>query len=152
MSNFPNPEEQSEKINDNMENQIFSILKGVGIIEDSESELDEIRDNEKGNLFGFDDLNDSDLNQNTIINQQNFLRNQNKKSLTFQNDNNMMFKNVNNEIFRKKKCQFELLILKLNQIINIQIIHLIKIKFKGILILKINIKIIYLLIKIYLGN
>jgi hypothetical protein len=53
-----------------MENQIFSILKGVGIIEDSESELDEIRDNEKGNLFGFDDLNDSDLNQNTIINQQ----------------------------------------------------------------------------------
>ncbi len=103
MSNFPNPEEQSEKINDNMENQIFSILKGVGIIEDSESELDEIRDNEKGNLFGFDDLNDSDLNQNTIINQQNFLRNQNKKSLTFQNDNNMMFKNVNNEIFRKKK-------------------------------------------------
>ena len=69
MSNFPNPEEQSEKINDNMENQIFSILKGVGIIEDSESELDEIRDNEKGNLFGFDDLNDSDLNQNTIINQ-----------------------------------------------------------------------------------
>ncbi len=106
MSNFPNPEEQSEKINDNMENQIFSILKGVGIIEDSESELDEIRDNEKGNLFGFDDLNDSDLNQNTIINQQNFLRNQNKKSLTFQNDYSMDFKNENNELFKKKKISY----------------------------------------------
>ena len=103
MSNFPNPEEQSENINSNIENQIFSILKGVGIIEDPESELDENIDNEKGNLFRFDDSNDSEMNQNTVINQQSFLRNQNKKSLTFQNDYSMDFKNENNELFKKKK-------------------------------------------------
>ena len=69
MSNSQNPEEESEKINDKMENQIFSILKGVGIIEDSESEIDENLDSKKGNLLEFDVLNDSKINQNTIINQ-----------------------------------------------------------------------------------
>ena len=103
MSNFPNPEEQSENINNNIENQIFSILKGVGIIEDPESEFDENIDNEKGNLFRFDDSNDSEMNQNTVMNPQSFLRNQNKKSLTFQNDYSMDFRNENNELFKKKK-------------------------------------------------
>ena len=103
MSNSQNPEEESEKINDKMENQIFSILKGVGIIEDSESEIDENLDSKKGNLLEFDVLNDSKINQNTIINQQNYFRNPNKKSLSFKNDNKMMFKNKSNELFLKKK-------------------------------------------------
>ena len=83
MSNSQNPEEESEKINDKMENQIFSILKGVGIIEDSESEIDENLDSKKGNILEFDVLNDSKINQDTIINQQHYFRNQNKKSVSF---------------------------------------------------------------------
>ena len=103
MSNSQNPEEESEKINDKMENQIFSILKGVGIIEDSESEIDENLDSKKGNILEFDVLNDSKINQDTIINQQHYFRNQNKKSVSFKNDNKMMFKNESNEFFLKKK-------------------------------------------------
>ena len=103
MSNSQNPEEESEKINDKMENQIFSILKGVGIIEDSESEIDENLDCKKGNILEFDVLNDSKINQDTIINQQHYFRNQNKKSVSFKNDNKMMFKNESNEFFLKKK-------------------------------------------------
>ena len=92
---------------DNLQNQIYSMLKGVGAIEDNELEFQENINDIKENLFGDDDfsigdIDDAETNHNTTISQQgNFLRNQNEKSLTTKMDI-MMY---NNEFRREKKFQ-----------------------------------------------
>ena len=104
--NGENNDKNFNKI-DNLHNQIYSMLKGVGAIEDNELEFQENINDIKENLFGDDDfsiedIDDAETNHNTTISQQgNFLRNQNEKSLTTKMDN--MF--YNNELRRVKKFQ-----------------------------------------------
>ena len=98
--------EISEKINDKMQNQIFSMLKGVGFIDDNELELHENLEDIKENLFGDDDFsvdfNDAETNHNTTMSQNTFLRPQIEKSLTTQMDN-MIFKNYYNKLSRRRR-------------------------------------------------
>ena len=90
---------------DTMQNQIFSMLKGVGVIEDDDLEFHENINDIKETLFGDDDLmfdfDDAETNHNTTISQGTFLRNQNEKSLTLKNEN-MIF-NFNNQESRRRK-------------------------------------------------
>ena len=101
--------QNKEKNNSNfdLQNQIFSMLKGVGVIEENEFEFKENINDIKENLFGDDDFSipefeDAETNHNTTIsNYGNFLRTQNEKSLTTKIDN-MIFNNYN-QIFRRGK-------------------------------------------------
>ena len=98
--------EISEKINDKMQNQIFSMLKGVGFIDDKELELHENLEDIKENLFGDDDFsvdfNDAETNHNTTMSQNTFLRPQIEKSLTTKMDN-MIFKNYYDKLSRRRR-------------------------------------------------
>jgi hypothetical protein len=104
-----NGENYNKNLNkiDNLQNQIYSMLKGVGAIEDNELEFQENINDIKENLFrdddySIEDTDDVETNHNTTISQQgNFLRNQNEKSLTI-NMKSMMYKN---EFRREKKFQ-----------------------------------------------
>ena len=105
MSTNQNKISSSEKINDKMQNQIFSMLKGVGFIDDNELELHENLEDIKENLFGDDDFNidfdDAETNHNTTMSQNTFLRPQIEKSLTTKMDN-IFFKNYN-ELSRRRR-------------------------------------------------
>ena len=106
MSTIENEISLSEKINDKMQNQIFSMLKGVGFIDDNELELHENLEDIKENLFGDDDFsvdfNDAETNHNTTMSQNTFLRPQIEKSLTTKMDN-IIFKNYYNELSRRRR-------------------------------------------------
>ena len=99
--------QQKNNSNFDLQNQIFSMLKGVGVIEENEFEFKENINEIKDNLFGDDDFSneefeDAETNHNTTIsNYGNFLRTQNEKSLTTKIDN-MIFNNYN-QIFRRGK-------------------------------------------------
>ena len=101
--------QNKEKNNSNfdLQNQIFSMLKGVGVIEENEFEFKENINEIKDNLFGDDDFSneefeDAETNHNTTISYHgNDLRSQNEKSLTIKIDN-MIFNN-HNQIFRRRK-------------------------------------------------
>ena len=90
---------------DTMQNQIFSMLKGVGVIEEDDLEFHENINDIKETLFGDDDLmfdfDDAETNHNTTISQGTFLRHQNEKSLTLKNEN-MIF-NFHNQESRRRK-------------------------------------------------
>ena len=90
---------------DTMQNQIFSMLKGVGVIEDDDLEFHENLNDIKETLFNDDDLmfdfDDAETNHNTTISQGTFLRHQNEKSLTLKNEN-MIF-NFHNQESRRRK-------------------------------------------------
>ena len=105
MSTNQNKISSSEKINDKMQNQIFSMLKGVGFIDDKELELHENLEDIKENLFGDDDFSvdfdDAETNHNTTMSQNTFLRPQIEKSLTTKMDN-IFFKNYN-ELSRRRR-------------------------------------------------
>lgn len=115
--------QQKNNSNFDLQNQIFSMLKGVGVIEENEFEFKENINEIKDNLFGDDDFSneefeDAETNHNTTISYHgNDLRSQNEKSLTIKIDN-MIFNN-HNQIFRRRKKNSKLKII-------IQIIHLIK--------------------------
>ena len=106
MSTIENEISLSEKINDKMQNQIFSMLKGVGFIDDNELELHENLEDIKENLFGDDDFsvdfNDAETNHNTTMSQNTFLRPQIEKSLTTKMDN-MIFKNYYDKLSRRRR-------------------------------------------------
>ena len=106
MSTIENEISLSEKINDKMQNQIFSMLKGVGFIDDNELELHENLEDIKENLFGDDDFsvdfNDAETNHNTTMSQNTFLRPQIEKSLTTKMDN-MIFKNHYDKLSRRRR-------------------------------------------------
>ena len=99
--------QQKNNSNFDLQNQIFSMLKGVGVIEENEFEFKENINEIKDNLFGDDDFSneefeDSETNHNTTISYHgNDLRSQNEKSLTIKIDN-MIFNN-HNQIFRRRK-------------------------------------------------
>ncbi len=102
--------EEKNNSNFDLQNQIFSMLKGVGVIEENEFEFKENINDIKENLFGDDDFSieefdDAETNHNTTIsNHGNFLRTQNEKSLTTKLDN-MKFNNYNQTFRRGKKFQ-----------------------------------------------
>ena len=99
--------QQKNNSNFDLQNQIFSMLKGVGVIEENEFEFKENINEIKDNLFGDDDFSneefeDAETNHNTTISYHgNDLRSQNEKSLTIKIDN-MIFNN-HNQIFRRRK-------------------------------------------------
>ena len=101
-----NKTNSSEKIDNKMQNQIFSMLKGVGLIDDNELASHDSLDDIKGNLFGDDDFSvdfdDAETNHNTTMTQTTFLRSQNEKSLTTQMDN-LLFRNNNYELSRRRR-------------------------------------------------
>ena len=101
-----NKTNSSEKIDNKMQNQIFSMLKGVGLIDDNELASHDSLDDIKGNLFGDDDFSvdfdDAETNHNTTMTQTTFLRSQNEKSLTTQMDN-ILFRNNNYELSRRRR-------------------------------------------------
>ena len=105
MSNYENFKYDLK--NEDLQNQIFLMLKGVGAIEENEIEFKENLNELKENLFGDDDFfifffDDAETNHNTTISQKTFLRTQNEKSLTIKHNNNMIFNNCK-EFRRDKK-------------------------------------------------
>ena len=94
MSNYENFKYDLK--NEDLQNQIFLMLKGVGAIEENEIEFKENLNELKENLFGDDDFSiedfdDAETNHNTTISQKTFLRTQNEKSLTIKHNNNIIF-------------------------------------------------------------